>query len=103
MNSEAPVALDIATRSGTGQPAISTYGAKKALPHWAVVPPTGDVMSSVRMVPIAAARASVAPDGLDSVTVNVSIGSTAVSPMTATLTVCETTPGAKVIVPEPAV
>ena len=45
----------------------------------------------------------VAPDGLDNVTVNVSLGSTVVSPVTATLTVCEITPGAKVIVPEPAV
>ena len=103
MNSDAPVALDIATRSGTGQPAISTYGAKKALPHCAVVAPVWGVMSSVRIVPIAVARAIVAPDGLDNVTVNVSVGSTVASPVTATVTVCEITPGAKVSVPEPAV
>ena len=103
MNSEAPVALDIATRSGTGQPAISTYGAKKALPHWAVVAPVWGVMSSVRIVPVAVARAIVAPDGADNVTVNVSFGSTAVSPMMPMCTVWLTTPGAKVMVPVSAV
>ena len=103
MSSEAPVAFDSASRSGTGQPAMSTYGAKKALPHCAVVPPVAGAMSSVMIVAVAVARARVAPDGVDNVTVNVSVGSTVASPVTATVTVCEITPGAKVSVPEPAV
>ena len=60
-------------------------------------------MSSVVIVPVAVARAMVAPDGLDNVTVSVSVGSTVASPVTATVTVCEITPGAKVSVPEAAV
>ena len=59
-------------------------------------------MSSLRMVPVATARDSVAPVGFDSVTVKVSSGSTAVSPVTATVMVLEVSPAAKVSVPEPA-
>ena len=54
------------------------------------------------MVPVAVVRDSLAPDGFDSVTVNVSSDSTAVSPITPTLTVWEVCPAAKVTVPEPA-
>ena len=59
--------------------------------------------SSLVMVPVAVAVPSVAPLGLVSFTVKVSFGSTTASPVTATLTVCEVTPGAKVKVPEVAV
>ena len=41
----------------------------------------------MRIVPVATARDTVAPDGFDNVTANVSSGSTAVSPITPTLTV----------------
>ena len=57
----------------------------------------------MRIVPVAVAVPSVAPDGLDKVTVNVSSASTAVSPVTFTATVCEVTPAANVTVPLPAV
>ena len=97
------MALDSASRSGTGQPAMSTYGAKKALPHCAVVPFVDGAMSSVKIVPVAVAPAMVTPDGADNVTVKVSLGSTAVSPMMPTCTVWEVTPGAKVMVPDSAV
>ena len=52
------------------------------------------------MVPVAVAVARVAPVGLDSVTLRVSFDSAVVSPVTATLTCWESTPGAKVRVPE---
>ncbi len=56
--------------------------------------------SSLVMVPVAVPREMVAPVGLDSATVKVSVGSTAVSPMTLTVTVCEVTPpGLNVRVP----
>ena len=55
------------------------------------------------MVPVAVAVVRVAPEGLDSVTVNVSLASTAVSARTGTLICWEVTPGAKVRVPVVAV
>ena len=61
------------------------------------------VVSSLRMVPVAVAVARVALAGADSATVKVSADSTALSPVTATLTCWEVTPGAKVRVPLPAV
>ena len=83
---------------------MSTYGAKKLLPHCAVpVPPGVVAVSSLVIVPIADPSAIVAPDAFDNVTVNVSVGSTAVSPSTAMVITCEVTPGANVIVPEAAV
>ena len=60
-------------------------------------------VSSLTMVPVATARDSVAPVGLDSVTVTVSLGSTVVSPSTPTLMVWVVWPAAKVRVPELAV
>ena len=64
-------------------------------------------MSSLVIVPVAVAvvapLAKVAPVGLDSVTVRVSLGSTAVSPRAATVRFWVVTPGAKVRVPEVAV
>ena len=74
------------------------YGAKKLLPHCAV--PPGVEESSFRIVPSAEASAMVAPAGFDSVTVNVSFGSTDASPNTFTLMTCSTTPGVNVTVPE---
>ena len=59
--------------------------------------------SSLVMVPIAVPLAIVRPVGADSVTVNVSFGSTTVSPRIPTCTDCVVTPGAKVMVPESAV
>ena len=59
----------------------------------------GAVVSSLVMVPVATARVSVAPEESDNVTLNVSFGSTAVSPMMSTCTVCAVTPGSKVSVP----
>ena len=55
--------------------------------------------SSLVMVPIAVPSAMVSPDGADNVTVNVSFGSTVVSPMTPTCTVWVVTPAPKVMVP----
>src|SRR6266850_1321269 len=52
--------------------------------------------SSLVIVPVAWARAIVALAGLDSVTVNVSSASTAVSPTMATAIVCEVVPAANV-------
>ena len=60
-------------------------------------------VSSLTIVPVADAVAIVAPDALDSETVRVSSGSTAVSPATTTPTCCEVTPGAKLSVPDAAV
>ena len=57
-------------------------------------------LSSLLMVPVLVAVPRLAPDGLDSATVRVSLGSTVVSPVTATLICWETTPGANVRVPE---
>ena len=59
--------------------------------------------SSLVMVPVALAWASVAPVGLVRVTVKVSLGSTTVSPRTLTATVWEVVPAAKVRVPVAAV
>ena len=59
--------------------------------------------SSLRIVPIAVARAMVRPDGADRFTLNFSFGSIAVSPRMPTCTVWVVTPGAKVMVPEEAV
>ena len=64
---------------------------------------TVGAVSSLVIVPVADAVPRVAPDGLVSETVNVSFGSTTASPATATLTVCEVTPGANVRVPDVAV
>lgn len=55
------------------------YGAKKLVPHCAV-PPGVVAVSSLVIVPTAEPSAMVAPDAFDSVTVNVSVGSTVVSP-----------------------
>ena len=60
-------------------------------------------LSSLVMVPVAVAVPRVTLTGLASVTVNVSVGSTAVSPMTAMLTFWVVTPGANVSVPDDAV
>ena len=76
--------------SATAALAIDTVGVTTAV-------------SSLVMVPVAVAVPRVAPDGVDNVTVNVSVGSTVVSPVTATLRVWEVTPAAKVRVPEFAV
>ena len=62
----------------------------------------GAVLVSV-MVPVALAVVRVAPVGLDSVTVNVSVGSVRVSRRMGTLICCEVTPAAKDSVPEVAV
>ena len=64
---------------------------------------TTTATSSLVMVPIAVPLAMVTPDGADNVTVNVSLGSTAVSPRMPTCTVWMVTPGAKVMVPASAV
>ena len=64
---------------------------------------TGAATSSFLMVAVAVARDRVAPLELVSATVKVSSGSTAVSPVTLTVTVWAVTPGAKVSVPELAV
>ena len=66
-------------------------------------PGTVVTVSSSVMVPVALPSASVAPTGLDSVTVNVSCCSAAASPMTSTCTSCVVTPGANVTVPVVAV
>ncbi len=56
------------------------------------------------IVPTPWASAIVAlPVALERFTLNVSFGSTVVSPLTCTVTVCVVTPGAKVTVPEFAV
>ena len=55
------------------------------------------------MVPIAVPSAMVAPLGDDSVSVKVSLASTAVSPDTCTLTTLDVSPAAKVSVPLAAV
>ena len=96
----APVDWEMVSRFGTGQPAMSTYGAKNDVPQRS---PGTTAVSSLVMVPVAVAVPSVAPVGADSVTVRVSVGSTVVSPVTATLTCWESTPGAKVMVPDVAV
>ena len=59
--------------------------------------------SSLVIVPTAEPSAIVAPDGFDKLTVNVSSPSTATSPATVTLICWDSTPGAKVMVPLPAV
>ena len=55
------------------------------------------------MVPVAVAVVMVAPEGLESVTVKVSVGSVMVSARTGTLICWEVTPGAKDRVPVVAV
>ena len=59
--------------------------------------------SSLVMVPIAVPSAMVAPLGEESVSVRVSLASTAVSPDTWTLTTLDVSPAAKVCVPLAAV
>jgi hypothetical protein len=59
--------------------------------------------SSSRIVPVAVAFPSVARVGSASVSVNVSSGSTIVSPITGTSTPAWVSPGAKVTMPEVAV
>ena len=60
--------------------------------------------SSLTIVPTPWASVIVAlPVAFERFTLNVSFGSTVVSPLTCTVTVCEVTPGAKVTVPEFAV
>ena len=59
--------------------------------------------SSLVMVAVAVALETVAPVGLERVTVKVSLGSTVVSPVTLTATVWRVTPAANVTVPEVAV
>ena len=59
--------------------------------------------SSLVMVAVAVARVSVAPVGFASVTVKVSLDSTAVSPRILTASVWVVVPAAKVRVPEAAV
>ncbi len=60
--------------------------------------------SSLTIVPTPWASVIVAlPVAPERFTLNVSFGSTVVSPLTCTVTVCEVTPGAKVTVPEFAV
>ncbi|MCW0415676.1 hypothetical protein NB689_001430 [Xanthomonas sacchari] len=56
--------------------------------------------SSLRIVPVAVARAMVALLAADRVTVNVSSGSTVVSPMIVTAMLCTVVPGAKASGPE---
>ena len=56
------------------------------------------IVSSFVIVPVAWARPSVAPDGLLSVTMNVSPDSSVVSPQTATSIVLDVCPGAIVSV-----
>ena len=69
-----------------------------------VVPvPAAVEASSLVIVPVAVALVRVAPEGLDRVTVRVSLDSTAVSPRTPTVMFCVVTPGAKVRVPDVAV
>ena len=63
----------------------------------------GTDRSSLVIVAVDVAVPRVASDGADSVTVNVSSGSTATSPSTVTLTCWEVCPAAKVTVPEAAV
>ena len=64
---------------------------------------TTTATSSLVMVPTAVPLAMVRPDGADNVTVKVSFGSMAVSPMIPTCTVWVVTPAAKVMVPASAV
>ena len=59
--------------------------------------------SSSAMVPVAAASASVAPDSFESVTVRVSLGSSASSPVTVTSMVLLSSPVSNVRVPFAAV
>ena len=64
-------------------------------------PDTVELVESARVDLLwATASAIVAPDGFDKVTVNVSSGSTSVSPAMSTCTICDITPGWKVTVPE---
>ena len=56
--------------------------------------------SSFVIVPRPTPSASVAPEGLDSATVNVSLGSTVVSPFTTTAIVFVVCPAVKVSVPD---
>ena len=63
----------------------------------------GLITSSLTMVPVAEPSATVTPDGLDRVSVNVSSVSAVPSPVTVTLICWDSTPGAKVMVPLPAV
>src|SRR3954466_7230769 len=60
------------------------------------------VVSSSRIVPLAVARAMVALTGFDTFTPSVSSFSFVVSPLTWTVMVLETSPGAKVNVPDAA-
>ena len=60
-------------------------------------------VSSLVMVPMAVPSATVAPLGVDRVSVRVSLLSTAVSPLTCTCTTLEVSPAAKVRVPLAAV
>ena len=76
--------------SVTARSAIETFGNAPA------------IVESV-MVPVAVAVVMVAPEGLDSVTAKVSLGSTIVSRRMGTLICWEITPGAKVKVPVVAV
>ena len=55
--------------------------------------------SSLTIVPVPMPCAMAAPTAPDSTTPNVSSASTAVSPTTATATVCDVLPGGKVTVP----
>ena len=75
-----------------------------ALPSATATSPIDSVgsaaVSSFVIVPVAVARAIVAPEGLDSVTVNVSLGSTVVSPFTTTAIVFVVCPAVKVSVPD---
>ena len=59
--------------------------------------------SSSVIVPVPAASVNVAPDSFDRVTVKVSWGSSASSPVTVTVTVLLSSPVSKVRVPLPAV
>ena len=57
-------------------------------------------MSSLVIVAWPWLSAIVAPEGLDRLTTNVSLGSTTVSPLTVTSIVCCVVPAAKVSVPD---
>ena len=63
----------------------------------------GSDSSSSSIVPVASASPSVAPDGFDSSTVNVSSSSSAESSAVCTRTVCDVAFAAKVSVPDAAV
>ena len=64
---------------------------------------TGTATSSLVIVTVDVAVPTVAPDGADSVTVNVSSASAAVSPVTMTVMSWEVWPAVNVTVPEVAV